>query len=127
MLFVQFKGILLMKHASTRLIALTPIAALAGTAMAMTNDLVKPKKKPRRPNPAMEKITDNPKLPRVLLIGDSISIGYTISVRKLLADKANVHRPPTNCGPTIGGIDTPESSQKLAERVAEAVQKALTP
>lgn len=40
---------------------------------------------------------DNPKLPRVLLIGDSISIGYTARVRKLLADKANVHRPKTNC------------------------------
>jgi lysophospholipase L1-like esterase len=40
---------------------------------------------------------DNPELPRVLLIGDSISIGYTARVRKLLADKANVHRPKTNC------------------------------
>ena len=40
---------------------------------------------------------DNPELPRVLLIGDSISIGYTARVRKLLAEKANVHRPKTNC------------------------------
>ena len=39
---------------------------------------------------------DNPNLPRVLIIGDSISIGYTL-VRKLLKDEANVHRPPTNC------------------------------
>jgi acyl-CoA thioesterase-1 len=40
----------------------------------------------------------------VLLIGDSISIGYTLKVRELLAGKANVHRPPTNCGSTNSGI-----------------------
>lgn len=40
---------------------------------------------------------DNPALPRVLIIGDSISIGYTPRVRKLLKGKANVHRPKTNC------------------------------
>ena len=44
---------------------------------------------------------DNPvddlELPRVLLIGDSISIGYTPRVRKLLEGKVNVHRPKTNC------------------------------
>jgi len=40
---------------------------------------------------------DNPKLPRVLLVGDSISIGYTVPVRKLLDGKANVHRVPENC------------------------------
>ena len=40
---------------------------------------------------------DDPKLPRVLIIGDSISIGYTPRVRKLLDGKANVHRPKTNC------------------------------
>ena len=39
---------------------------------------------------------DDPKLPRVLLIGDSISIGYTVDVRKNLAGKANVHRIPRN-------------------------------
>ena len=45
---------------------------------------------------AFKNPTDNPKLPRVLLIGDSISIGYTIPVRKLLDGKVNVHRIPTN-------------------------------
>ena len=40
---------------------------------------------------------DDPGLPRVLIIGDSISIGYTPRVRKLLQGKANVHRPKTNC------------------------------
>ena len=40
---------------------------------------------------------DDPLLPRVLIIGDSISIGYTPRVRKLLEGKVNVHRPKTNC------------------------------
>ena len=39
---------------------------------------------------------DNPDLPNVLLIGDSISIGYTIEVRKKLSGKADVFRIPTN-------------------------------
>ncbi len=45
-------------------------------------------------------VKDDPALPRVLLIGDSISIGYTLPTRASLAGKANVHRPPTNCGGT---------------------------
>jgi len=45
-------------------------------------------------------IKDDPALPRVLLIGDSISIGYTLPTRAILAGKANVHRPATNCGNT---------------------------
>jgi lysophospholipase L1-like esterase len=40
---------------------------------------------------------DNPDLPNVLIIGDSISIGYTVAVRKLLDGKADVFRPATNC------------------------------
>lgn len=61
-----------------------------------------PRKKPA--NSAMAKVDDVPGLPRVLLIGDSISIGYTVPVRTLLKGKANVHRPLTNCGPTTKGI-----------------------
>ena len=55
-------------------------------------------------NPAMRRIKDVPGLPRVLLIGDSISIGYTLPVRKLLDGKANVHRIPTNGQTTGNGI-----------------------
>lgn len=40
---------------------------------------------------------DKPDLPRVLIVGDSISIGYTPRVRRLLKGVANVHRPKTNC------------------------------
>ena len=46
---------------------------------------------------AFDNPVDNPDLPRILIIGDSISIGYTPRVRKLLQNKANVHRPATNC------------------------------
>lgn len=55
-------------------------------------------------NPAFEPFRDDPVLPRVLLIGDSISIGYTLPVRKELAGKANVHRIPENGGPTTNGL-----------------------
>jgi len=50
-------------------------------------------------------VKDDPNLPRVLLIGDSISIGYHVAVRNALKGKANVHRPKTNCGPTTRGLD----------------------
>lgn len=49
-------------------------------------------------------VQDDPKLPRVLLIGDSISGGYTLPTRKALAGKANVHKAPENCGPTSNGL-----------------------
>ncbi len=49
-------------------------------------------------------IEDKPGLPRVLILGDSISVGYTLAVRELLKDKANVHRAPHNCGPTTLGL-----------------------
>jgi lysophospholipase L1-like esterase len=53
---------------------------------------------------AWDFVRDDPALPRVLLIGDSVSRGYTQAVRKVLAGKANVHRAPANCGPTATGI-----------------------
>lgn len=54
----------------------------------------------------------DPNLPNVLILGDSISIGYTLEVRKLLAGKANVYRPlskdgkgPENCSGTTFGLE----------------------
>jgi acyl-CoA thioesterase-1 len=44
------------------------------------------------------------KLPRVLIIGDSISMGYTQPVRQNLAGKAEVFRPPVNCQHTAYGL-----------------------
>lgn len=40
------------------------------------------------------------KLPNVLIIGDSISIGYTRLVRGKLAGQANVYRPMCSKGPS---------------------------
>lgn len=60
--------------------------------------------KAKAPNPVLAPITDTPGLPRVLLIGDSISMGYTLPVRARLAGQANVHRPPVNCGDTARGV-----------------------
>ncbi|MCA9078272.1 MAG: SGNH/GDSL hydrolase family protein [Planctomycetaceae bacterium] len=57
-----------------------------------------------KPNPAFAQVIDDPTLPRVLLIGDSISIGYTVPVQEMLKGKANVHRVPTNAGPTTKGL-----------------------
>lgn len=58
----------------------------------------------RPPNPSLAPIEDVAGLPRVLLIGDSISMGYTLPVRKRLVGQANVHRIPTNGGPTKNGV-----------------------
>ncbi len=43
-------------------------------------------------------------LPNVLIIGDSISIGYTPGVVERLAGTANVRRPDANCGDTRQGL-----------------------
>lgn len=53
---------------------------------------------------AWDYVKDDPKLPRVLLIGDSVSRGYTLATRAALAGKANLHRAPENCGPTANGL-----------------------
>lgn len=59
------------------------------------------------------RIVPDPKLPNVLLIGDSISIGYHAGVGELLKGKANVFRPVNpkngaadNCSDTSKGVAT---------------------
>ena len=47
---------------------------------------------------------DNPNLPNVLLIGDSISIGYTPYVRRQLAGKADVYRIKGNAKTSSYGV-----------------------
>ena len=76
-------------------LVLMPLAGQAQTPKA---------KAARKPAPSLVKIDDVPGSPRVLLIGDSISMGYTLPVRELLKGKANVHRIPTNGGPTTNGL-----------------------
>ena len=43
-------------------------------------------------------------LPKVLIIGDSISIGYFPVVKQTLQGEASVSRPNTNCGDTPRGL-----------------------
>ena len=83
-------------------LAITLVFSLLSTAQAQQPAKQPPK---RNPNPAFAKVEDVKELPRVLLIGDSISIGYTAHVREMLKGVANVHRPMTNCGPTTRGIE----------------------
>jgi lysophospholipase L1-like esterase len=52
---------------------------------------------PQKLHPTLVQVEDVPGLPRVLLIGDSVSMWYTPPVRERLKGIANVHRPPVNC------------------------------
>jgi hypothetical protein len=51
-------------------------------------------------DPALVQVPEDQSLPRVLIMGDSISLGYTWEVRKILAGKANVQHPGVNCWST---------------------------
>ena len=68
------------------------LLSFASTAAAQSN-------KPLAP------IEDQKGLKRILLLGDSISIGYTLPVRTLLKGQVNLHRAPANCGPTTRGLE----------------------
>ncbi|MHC4630028.1 MAG: sialate O-acetylesterase [Planctomycetota bacterium] len=61
--------------------------------------------KPDRISTLAKPVEVDPRLPNVMLIGDSISIGYTKPAREELKGKANVYRPPTNCGHTEKGLE----------------------
>lgn len=74
------------------------------TAASFGQDAKAPAKRERKPHPSLAKVEDVSGLPRVLLIGDSISMGYTLDVREMLKGKANVHRIPINGGPTTNGL-----------------------
>ena len=58
-----------------------------------------------RSRPEFAFVDGNPKLPNVLLIGDSISMRYTVDVRQKLAGIANVYRAPDNCRSTLQTLD----------------------
>lgn len=61
------------------------------------------------PDAVFTPVEEDPALPRVLLIGDSISMGYTGAVRTELAGVANVARIPRNGGATTRGLEHIES------------------
>ena len=53
---------------------------------------------------AAEEAQDEGNLPRVLIIGDSISMGYTPFVAQMLKGKAYVEHPKQNCESTVVGL-----------------------
>ena len=91
-----------MDHMKT--LVLTLLAVVLAATPGLAADTKPAPKAKRGPDPSLVKVEDVPGLPRVLLIGDSISMGYTLPVRELLKGKANVHRTPTNGGPTTNGL-----------------------
>ncbi len=80
------------------------LALVAGSRGAETLVAAAESKKPASTDPALAPVEDVVGLPRVLLIGDSIAMGYTLTVRASLRGRANVHRPPENCGETGRGL-----------------------
>lgn len=91
------------------ILALLFLIALPGLSQAAERNLepgplVSSTAKPE--NPALVDVADVQGLPRVMLIGDSISIGYTLRTRELLKGIANVHRPRGNCGDTTRGLSS---------------------
>jgi hypothetical protein len=87
----------------TGVVAVSAVIALAGALHAQsakdTGSSIAATK-PAKVDPAMVPVVDDPKLPRVLLIGDSVSVAYTLVVRKELEGVANVHRVLGNGGST---------------------------
>lgn len=77
--------------------------ALAIFSLAITAAPAAESAKPKQ-DPSLVEVPDEPGLPRVLLIGDSVSMGYTLPTRALLKGKANVHRPAGNCSSTGNGL-----------------------
>jgi hypothetical protein len=58
----------------------------------------------KAPDPAMVPAPEVSGLPRVLILGDSISIGYMQPVRERLQGKAVVQRPSENCAESAKGV-----------------------
>ncbi|MBK1831933.1 SGNH/GDSL hydrolase family protein [Verrucomicrobiaceae bacterium R5-34] len=71
---------------------LVPCTALRADKLADASELYTGKEYSK----AFANPKDHPDRPNVLIIGDSISIGYTVPVRKKLHGKADVFRIPSN-------------------------------
>ena len=84
----------------------TTAVLLAASGSAQETPTTKRAEKAKKIPPHFQPPEVQAGLPHVLLIGDSISIGYMQAVRKQLAGQANVWRPTTNCGPTTKGLES---------------------
>lgn len=60
-------------------------------------------------DPRLAQIEDQPSLPRVLLIADSVFEGDTLPVPELLKGKANLHRIPPKGHATLHGLANNEA------------------
>ena len=92
---------------------LSGLAALVAFPIAAKAEAAKPELGAQSKNDknVVWSFTPDPALPNVLILGDSISIGYTLRVREMLKGKANVFRPvsadgkkPENCNGTTLGV-----------------------
>lgn len=93
---------------TSALILLASIAALTTSTHAQEAPIKDPRAKKKK---VTWTFTPDEALPNVLILGDSISIGYTLQVRELLKGKANIYRPvnaqgtrPINCSGTLFGL-----------------------
>lgn len=63
-------------------------------------------------DPAFDPVKDDPNLPRVLLIGDSISIGYTVPVRFSVGSAAVcIHTHEQDVKDLTVTLDAPKSAK----------------
>lgn len=83
---------------------LLPLLLWPWTANGEDRKLAAKDESPAHLRLAMADPPDHPDLPNVLIIGDSISIGYTVAVRKLLDGKADVFRAKANCAYSGNGV-----------------------
>ncbi|HEY0863970.1 MAG TPA: SGNH/GDSL hydrolase family protein [Lacunisphaera sp.] len=84
---------------------LLPLTALTMVASETREQVIAERAESHAKNPERyQPVPDDPALPRVLLIGDSITHGYSPAVRTALKGMANVHLIPDNGGPTDRGL-----------------------
>ena len=90
-----------MKHRTTSFLALLALLLTAAACLPAQSKWAVPESLKALPSfikapvfPA--DLKEDPSLPRVLIIGDSISMYYTAEVRRLLTGKANIFRIPDN-------------------------------
>jgi lysophospholipase L1-like esterase len=96
------------KHLATALAACAAACGLASSAgEALTVYPANGREQEENRSVAIFEAPVNPSLPSVLILGDSISISYTLPVRRRLEGIANVIRPVANC----------ESTSKILENL----------
>jgi hypothetical protein len=82
------------------------VTSLLMISLLTTSPLLAQAPKAKKLSPAFQPPEVQADLPNVLLIGDSISIGYMLATRAELSGEANVWRPTTNCGPSTRGLES---------------------